>query len=599
MLFTNLFTKTSKDIPADEVSKNAKLLIQAGFIYKVMAGVYAYLPLGIKVLEKIKQITREEMNKIGGQELIMTSLQKKETWEVTDRWSDEKVDVWFKSKLKNNTEVGFGWSHEEAIIEMMKGFVASYKDLPANVYQFQTKMRNELRNKSGIMRGREFVMKDMYSCSIDAEQHEKFYQETIKAYLRVFDRVGLRDNTYVTFASGGAFTDFSHEFQTICDAGEDCILLIPGTDFVYNQEVAPAKVSPNKYEEPKIKEDVLAENITGVKALLDFLKIDITKSTKTLFFEVEDNKMIAACLRSDCDLNEEKLMKVGGFKKLQKASEDLIEAKTGAKIGYAGIINLPKDIQVFVDDSLENLCNFETGTNKTGYHSINVNFGRDVELPEKFVDIKLAKEGYTHPETGKVYETRKSVETGNIFNFGTVKSEQTNFKFTNKEGKEQFVHLGSYGIGITRLMGVIAENYADENGLVWPKSVAPFQIHLITNFSKKDEETNQKILDIANKIYNQELKIVLNQETKKYEILDVNNLTDITNFAISDLETSDEDEVLWDNRDKISIGQKLKDADLIGCPVQVVVSERSLQNGGVEIKDRQSGEGVICKIVSF
>jgi prolyl-tRNA synthetase len=223
MRVSKLFTKTSKTAPADEVAKNAQLLIRAGYAYKEMAGVYAYLPLGIRVLENIKQIVREEMDSLGSQELIMAGLQRKEVWEATGRWNDDVVDIWFKSQLKDGTEVGFGWSHEEPIIEMLKHYMESYKDLPMSVYQFQTKLRNEVRAKSGIMRGREFVMKDMYSCSADAEQHEAFYQAAIEAYKRVYDRLGIGKDTYITFASGGAFTQFSHEFQTICDAGEDVI----------------------------------------------------------------------------------------------------------------------------------------------------------------------------------------------------------------------------------------------------------------------------------------------------------------------------------------------------------------------------------------
>src|SRR5688572_4944398 len=237
MRISQLFTKTSKTVPADEVAKNAQLLIRAGFAYKVMAGVYAYTPLGLRVLENIKQIIREEMNAIGGQELIMSSLQKRETWEETGRWDDEVVDVWFKSKLKDDTEVGLAWSHEEAIMAMMRQFVHSYKDLPVYAYQFQTKLRNELRAKSGIMRGREFVMKDMYSLCTDAEQHEQFYQACIESYKRIYDRLGIGGDTYVTFASGGAFTKFSHEFQTICEAGEDIIYLHRGKNIAINEEV--------------------------------------------------------------------------------------------------------------------------------------------------------------------------------------------------------------------------------------------------------------------------------------------------------------------------------------------------------------------------
>src|SRR5579884_1775884 len=260
MRLTQLFTKTSKTAPADETSKNAQLLIRAGYIHKEMAGVYAYLPLGLKVLENIKQIVREEMNALGAYEIIMTNLQKQELWERTDRWDDEKVDIWFKSELKNGTPVGLAWSHEEPITDMMRNYISSYRDLPANVYQFQTKLRNELRAKSGIMRGREFVMKDLYSYSRSDEEHQKFYDAATQSYLKVFEKVGLGDITFVTYASGGAFTQFSHEFQTITDAGEDVIYLdrhkkLAVNKEIYNDEIlAQLGLDKNTLEEVKAAE---------------------------------------------------------------------------------------------------------------------------------------------------------------------------------------------------------------------------------------------------------------------------------------------------------------------------------------------------------
>lgn len=393
---SQLFTRTRKENPSDEVSKNAQLLIRGGFVYKVMAGVYAYTPLGLRVLENIKTIVREEMNAVGGQELIMTSLQKKSTWEVTGRWDDEVVDMWFKSTLKDGTEVGFGWSHEEAIVEMLRQYLASYKDLPINVYQFQTKLRNELRAKSGILRGREFIMKDMYSCSVDAAQHEAFYNMTIEAYKEIYDRLGIGKDTYVTFASGGAFTKFSHEFQTVCEAGEDTVYLHRGKNIAVNEEV------------------------------LD-------------------------------------------------------------------------------DEHLSNL-------------------------------------GITRDELEKV----TTAEVGNIFNFGTHKSEQMDFSFTNEKGEKQFVHLGSYGIGITRVMGVIVEKFSDEKGIVWPESVAPFAVHLV--------QLGESAKDEAEKLYDE-----------------------LSSKGI---------EVLFDDREDVQAGEKFADADLIGIPYRVVVSERSLKSGGYEVKGR-------------
>jgi len=394
---SQLFTKTRKEAPSDEVSKNAQLLIRAGFAHKEMAGVYDLLPLGLRVVNNIKQIVREEMNAVGGQELIMSSLQNKNIWTPTNRWSDELVDVWFKSELHAGGQVGFGWSHEEPITEMMKSHIASFRDLPAYMYQFQVKMRNELRAKSGLMRGREFIMKDMYSFSADAQQHDDFYNKTIDAYMKVFKRLGIGDETFVTFADGGAFTEFSHEFQTICTAGEDTILINREKNIAINAEV----------------------------------------------------------------LNEKTLTDLG-------------------------------------------------------------------------------------VERGELEEV-VTAEVGNIFNFGTSKCEEMDLYFTDENDQKVPVHLGSYGIGITRVMGVIAEMMSDNNGLIWPESIAPFRVHLLS-LGKNDE---------AEKLYNE-----------------------LTEKGV---------EVLFDDRD-MRPGVKFADADLIGIPYRIVASEKSLEVGGYEIKKRNSDD---------
>ncbi len=404
---SQLFTKTRKEAPKDEVSKNAQLLIRAGFVHKEMAGVYAYLPLGLRVVERIKQIVREEMNAIGGQEIIMTALQRKEVWEQTDRWDDAKVDVWFKSALKSGGEVGFGWSHEEPITDMMKSFLSSYRDLPVYVYQFQTKLRNELRAKSGIMRGREFVMKDLYSYSTDAAAHEAFYASVITAYTNVFDRVGIGDRTFFTYAAGGAFTEFSHEFQTLSDAGEDIIYVHREKNLAINQEIL----------EP---------------------------------------------------------------------------------LGQSGEI--------------------------------------------------LKKLGIT----GGLEGPHKSIEVGNIFSFGDTKAKQIGLYYKDEAGKEQPVILGSYGIGITRLMGTIVELFADEKGIVWPESIAPFRVHLV-ELSGDSEEVRTE----ANELYQT-----------------------LTQAGIS---------VLWDDRD-LRAGEKFADSDLIGIPLRIVVSEKTLAAGMFECVERATGK---------
>lgn len=399
MKLSQLFTKTSKTAPADETAKNAQLLIQAGYVHKEMAGVYAYLPLGICVLENIKHIVREEMNAVGGQELIMTSLQNQEVWERTDRWDDEKVDVWFKSELKNGTAVGFGWSHEEPISLMMKNYLSSYRDLPVCVYQFQTKLRNELRAKSGIMRGREFVMKDLYSYSRTDEEHQKIYDAITAAYLRIFDRIGIGEKTFLTFASGGAFTQFSHEFQTITDAGEDIIYVD------YDKKIA-------------INEEVYTKEVIA-----------------------------------QLGLDESKLQKI------------------------------------------------------------------------------------------------KAAEVGNIFSFGTTKSEQLGLTYTDENGDEQYVVLGSYGIGITRLMGVIVELMADERGIVWPEAIAPAKVYIARLGDDAD------IVKTADKLYD-----------------------DLHKAGVS---------VLYDDRD-VRPGEKFADADLLGIPYRVVVSAKTVAAKQYEIKQRTS-----------
>jgi prolyl-tRNA synthetase len=363
-----------------------------------MAGVYAYTPLGLRVIENIKQIVREEMDAINGQEVIMTNLQRQDTWEATGRWSDETVDVWFKTKLQDGTELGLAWSHEEAIMEMMQQYVQSYKDLPQSVYQFQTKLRNELRSKSGIMRGREFIMKDMYSLHASQEDCDAYYDKVIEAYKRCFERFGIEESTYVTFASGGAFTQFSHEFQTICDAGEDVLYVNADKSIAVNEEV------------------------------------------------------------------------------LDEATAEI-------------------------------------GVDKSALQPVT------------------------------------SAEVGNIFKYGTQKSEQMGIYYTDESGAQKPIYLASYGIGITRVMGVIVEKFADDKGIVWPESVAPAKVYLAR--------------------LGEEAEVI----TKADELESV-----LTAAGIA---------VLYDDRDERP-GKKFADAELLGIPYRVVVSSKTISGAGYELKQRTS-----------
>lgn len=396
---SQLFIKTRRQAPADEEARNAQLLIQAGYIAKEMAGVYTFLPPGLRALENISTVVREEMNAIGGQELKLTSLQDPEIWKMTGRWDDEAVDVWFKTKLKNDTELGLGWTQEEPLVRAVKPNVNSYKDLPFLAYQIQTKFRNETRAKSGVMRGREFLMKDLYTFARTQEEHDKLYEMVKQAYFKVFDRLGIGEQTFLTFASGEPFSQYSHEFQTVTEVGEDTIYLDRQKKIAINEEV--------------YNDEVIAE-------------------------------------------------------------------------------------------------------------------------------LGLSKEGL---------EKVRGAEVGNIFTLKDKYSKPLNLTFTDENGQEQVVLMGCYGIGVSRLVGVIVELMADEKGLVWHDNIAPYRVYLC----RIGQE--ESVIKAADNLY------------KK-----------LTEQGI---------DVLYDDRDERP-GEMFADADLMGMPYRVVVSAKSLEAGGFELKKRTS-----------
>ena len=399
---STLFTKTRKEAPADEVAKNAQLLIRGGFMHKNMAGVYSFLPLGLRVISRINTIIRQEMDTIGGQEIHLASLQDPALWKKTDRWSDENVDVWFKSELNAGGEIGFGWTHEEVMTDIMRQYVSSYKDLPFSAYQIQTKFRNEMRAKSGIMRTREFAMKDLYSFCATQEQHDAFYESCAEAYSRIFDRIGIGHRTYRTFASGGAFSKFSHEFQTLAEAGEDLVYVNEAKGVAVNEEV----------------------------------------------------------------------LEVADLDELGVTREELVPMK--------------------------------------------------------------------------------SIEVGNIFSLGTKFSEALGLTFKDEEGNDTPVIMGSYGIGPARAMGTVVDLLSDEKGIVWPESIAPFDVHVVSLNSDDDE-----IRDYADGIYTQ-------------------------------LKRGGRD-VLYDDR-PLRPGEKFADSDLLGIPYRVVISKKTKEESRFEVVARATGE---------
>jgi len=556
MLQSKLFPGSLKKDPKNEVSVSAKYLIRAGFIDKLMAGVYTVLPLGWRVLDKIEDIIREEMDAIDGQQIFMPSLSPQENWRKTaDRLNN--IDVLFEarganenSRKRNDATYVLSCTHEDIVTPLAKKMRFSYKDLPFSLYQIQTKFRNEARPKSGIMRGREFRMKDLYSFHKNEAGLKKFYEKSKGAYVNVFNRLGIGESTFITLASGGDFTkDFSHEFQTKCEAGEDLVFKIKSTGVCYNREVTPSQAPEFKVEEDLKKMELIkGEGVISVQELIKFLKIDIERTTKTLVYETDKGDFLLAAVRGDYEINEEKLCNVAEVDRIWLADARKVEELTGAKVGYIGILNVPKEARLFMDDSLRNRTNFEAGANKTNYHAVDINFGRDLEAPENFYDIKIAKEGDINPETKEVYEMFKGSEVGNIFPLNTKFSEAFDYRYTDKDGSKKIVYMGSYGIGSTRVMGVIVEKLHDERGIIWPESIAPFKVHLIS--------------------------IGQNKATKK---------------LYNELKAKGVD-VLFDDRN-MSPGGKFAEADLIGCPYRVVVSAKTLEKGKLEVKKR-SDKGV-------
>lgn len=555
MLYSKLFPRATKSVGKYD-SVNAKYLQQAGFIDQTMAGVYTFLPLGLRVLSKIETIIREEMNTIG-QEVSMPSLSPKAIWEATDRL--ETFDALFKvlgankpSLTKNPAEYILNSTHEEILVPIAKKNNWSYKDFPFAIYQIQTKFRNEPRPKSGLLRTREFRMKDLYSFHTSQEDFQKYYEKSKEVYMRVFKRLGLEKNTVIALASGGSFTKkFSHEFQTKCETGEDMLFYIKSKNIYYNREIAPSKAPPVTYSDKKMlpREDVLGKGIIGVEELAEYLDIPVEKTTKTLLFETDQGEIIAAAVRGGYDVNEEKLRKIVGCKWLILTSERTVKRVTGAEVGYAGILNLPAKIKIFMDESMKGRINFETGANKTHYHSINVNFGRDISEPKEFYDIKVAKEGDLNPSTGEKYELTKASEVGNIFPLETRFTDAFAYKFVDRDGKRKSIIMGCYGIGSSRIMGVLVEKFHDEKGIIWPQNVSPYKYHLI-GLDLKDESIKEKAYNV-------------------YKMLKKSG-----------------NDVLFDDRRGTSAGEKFADADLIGIPHRLVVSKKSGEKIEYKKRDR-------------
>jgi len=515
-----------------------------------MAGVYNYLPLGLKVLRKIETIIREEMDWIGGQEVWLSGLSARESWEKTGRWNT--IDVLFKVPAANNREYALNPTHEEIITPLMQEFTRSYKQLPACVYQFQTKFRNEKRAKSGLMRGREFFMKDAYSFHTTQENLDEYYDHVKAAYFRIFHRLGIGKKTHYVYASGWAFSKYSHEFQLEIEVGEDVVFRDTETWICYNKEIVISRVSPFIYSDtPVALEKHTKKGVIGVNDLCTFLGIKPQQTTKTLLL-MNGEKMIAAVLRGDYDLNVIKLQDVSWNANVRMATPAEILQFTWAEVGYAGLYNLPKTIEIFCDDGLEPMTNFESGGNETGLHIKNINWWRDIEKPKQFYDIKEWQTGDL-TQTGCLYQTFKASEIWNIFMLSTKFSKPFDLAVNTEDGKTVTPVMGCYGIGVSRLMGVIAEMYAGDKWLVWPLNIAPYS-HIIV--------VHGDHLDTATEL------------AKKLE--------------------QDGAEVLIDDRD-VGFGMKMGDTELLWIPNIILLTDKTLEKGGYELR-KNNEEGKIMSM---
>jgi len=544
MRASQLFFPTLREVPADAEMTSHKLLLRAGFIRRVGAGIYNYLPLGYKSLRKIENIIREEMNSHGAQELLMPAMVPAEYYQEGGRWD---LDVLFKYKDRYDREYAIGFTHEEVVTDIVRRDVRSYRELPLNLYQMQNKGRDEPRPRGGLVRGREFLMLDAYSFDRDWEGLDRTYVQMYEAFSRIMARAGL-DVTVVQAESGAIGGKESEEYMVLTDAGEDTVLICDKCGYAANSEKAAIGERPVKEssEEQLALELVDTPNCRTIEQISSFLKKSPKKMIKTLIYKAGD-EVIAAMVRGDREMNEFKLAAAAGVKGVEMADAETIERVTNAPVGFAGPVGL-KGVRIIADPEIKGMANAVVGGNKADAHYINVNLGRDFE-PTAYADLRVADKGDPCPICDGTLTVRRGMEMGHIFKLGTRYSDAMNAKFLDEEGKENPFIMGCYGIGVSRMLAAIPEVNSDADGMVWPISVAPFEVEVILLNPSDDAQCNAA--------------------TRLYEELQQAGV-----------------DVLLDERDERP-GVKFKDADLMGVPIQVV-SGRLAAEGKVEVRLRTS-----------
>jgi prolyl-tRNA synthetase len=550
MYFSNLFAPTLREVPAEAEIVSHQLLLRAGFIRKSSSGVYTYLPLAWRVLQKISDIVREEMNKAGGQEILMPIIQPAEIWLESGRWH-VYGDELFRLKDRHGRDFCLSPTHEELVTDLVRSNVSSYRQLPLYLYQIQNKYRDERRPRFGLMRGREFIMKDLYSFDRDEEGLNLSYKKMYDAYGAIFKRCGL-DFRPVEADSGAIGGSVTHEFMVIAESGEAQIVYCPDCDYAANVEIADCLPSnpDNKREDTiKAKEKVATPNQTTIDEVTNYLNVSADKLIKTLFYQA-DEEIIVALVRGDRMINEIKLQKMHPSLTLEMASAEKIKEITGSVPGFVGPVGLKKT-KIYADEEIKSMVNAVCGANEEGFHLINVQPNRDFEV-FAYGDIRMIEEGEACPRCQAKLKMARGIEVGQVFKLGTKYSEALGAKFSDEQGKEQLMVMGCYGIGISRTMAAAVEQNYDADGIIWPISIAPYHV-VIVPVSAKDDFLWEKSLEIYKELQEKGIEVVL------------------------------------DDRDERA-GVKFKDADLIGYPIRLTVGKKLKEEGKIELKLRWDKE---------
>jgi len=553
MRYSHYFLPTLKETPGDAEVVSHQLMSRAGMIRKVAAGIYDYLPLGLKVIRKVENIVREEMNKAGAIELLMPAVCPADLWEQSGRWQQYGKEL-LRLKDRKETEFCIGPTHEEVVTEIVRGTVNSYRQLPVNLYQIQTKFRDEVRPRYGLMRGREFIMKDAYSFDATDEGANASYEKMRKAYCRIFERCGLQYRM-VEADSGAIGGSFSHEFMVLADTGEDVVISCESCEYSANIEKAVVIDKGEMSQAPMNEvERVVTKGAHSVADVSVMLELKPSQIVKTMLVIVDDEP-VAVLIRGDHELNEAKVKNLLGAAVVELATPEQIAKATGGPVGFSGPIGLK--VPLYADNAVKYMRNMGVGGNEKDIHLEGVNLERDFEV-KKFADLRNAADGDSCPHCGGRYSNTRGIEVGHIFKLGTKYSEAMNATFLDADGVAKEIIMGCYGIGIGRTAAAAIEQNHDENGIIWPMPLAPFQV-IVTMLNPKDGE----VFAAGEKLYQ-----------------------DLLAEGI---------EVLLDDRDERP-GSKFKDADLLGIPLRVNVGARGLKEQSFELQERRAGERVMLPI---